>query len=356
MKSDFIFKDRLYTLPSSGRVTGAETKIIKKIISFSKCNIKIDNLLLVCVEEDYDFYHIYSGSNIFDLKLSLDHESEKFNREIKNTKLCKSKSVPKYVDSGVVKVGDKISYLICESNRSESLFDYGRSHLSSNLDLFADFYCDFASNSNYKLLYKTLLSDLMKEADINSVFDLDQKSYIQNNSDYDKCETIINELISDISSRLNVLPKIYTGNIIGDFDKNSVFTEGNNFSFKDLRYGCKGHVYSDIANITLYYGFSKPVEKTLLQKITQKMSLTADNNLYNQFYELELRRKALHYLLQYLKEVYIYESSRIEVIINLIDSFAQSFDRICKIPIIRDNREFIVSNIAEPIIESDTKD
>mgnify|MGYP003625855926 CR=1 FL=1 len=356
MKSDSIFKDRLYSLPSSSRVTATETKIIKKILASSKCDIKVDKLCLVYVEEDYDFYHIYSGSNIFDLKFSLDHESEKFNREIKNTKLCKSKSVPKYVDSGVVKVGDKISYLICESNRSESLFDYGRSHLASNLDLFVDFYCDFASNGNYKLLYKTLLSDLMKEADMKSIFDLDQKSYIENHSDYDKCENIINKLKSDISRRLNALPKIYTGNIIGDFDKNSVFTEGNNFSFKDLRYGCKGHVYSDIANITLYYGLSKPVEKTLLQKITQKMSLTVDNSLYNQFYELELRRKALHYLLQYLKEVYVYESSRIEVIVNLIDSFSQSFNRICKIPIIRDNREFILSNIAEPIIESETKD
>ena len=356
MKSDFIFKDRLYSLPASSRITVAETKIIKKILSFSKCDIKVDKLSLVCVEEDYDFYHIYSGSNIFDLKFSLDHESEKFNREIKNTKLCKSKSVPKYVDSGVVKVGDKISYLICESNRSESLFDYGRSHLASNLDLFTDFYCDFASNGNYKLLYKTLLSDLMKEADMKSIFDLDQKSYIENHSDYDKCENIINKLKSDISSRLNALPKIYTGNIIGDFDKNSVFTEVNNFSFKDLRYGCRGHVYSDIANIALYYGLSKPVERTLLQKITKKMSLTVDNGLYNQFYELELRRKALHYLLQYLKEVYIYESSRLEVIVNLIDSFAQSFNRICKIPIIRDNSEFILSNIAEPIIESETKD
>jgi hypothetical protein len=356
VKSNSVFKDRLYTLPSSSRVSATETKIVKKILSFSKCDIKVDKLSLVCVEEDYDFYHIYSGSNIFDLKFSLDHESEKFNREIKNTKLCKSKSVPKYVDSGVVKVGDKISYLICESNSSESLFDYGRSHLSSSLDLFTDFYCDFASNSNYKLLYKTLLSDLMKEADMESVFDLDQKSYIQNNSDYHKCENIINELKSDISSRLNALPKIYTGNVIGDFDKNSVFTGGNYFSFKDLRYGCKGHVYSDIANITLYYGLSKPIEKALLQKIAQKMSLTVDDNLYNQFYQLELRRKALHYLLQYLKEVYIYESSRLEVIINLIDSFAQSFNRVCKIPIIRDNREFILRNIAEPIIESSDKD
>jgi len=251
VKSNSIFKDRLYSLPASGRITATETKIIKKIVSFSKCDIRVDKLSLVCVEEDYDFYHVYSGSNIFDLKFSLDHESEKFNREIKNTKLCKSKSVPKYVDSGVIKVGDKISYLICESNRSESLFDYGRSYLSSNLDLFVDFYCDFALNGNYKLLYKTLVSDSMKEADMESIFDIDQKSYIDNHSDYDKCKNIISELQSDILSRLNALPKNYTGNIIGDFDKNSVFTDGSNFSFKDLRYGCRGHVYSAIANITL---------------------------------------------------------------------------------------------------------
>lgn len=356
MRSDSIFKDRLYSLPSSGRVTAAEIKIIKKILLSSKCDIKVDKLSLVYVEEDYDFYQIYSGPNVFDLKFSLDYESENFNREIKNIKLCNSNSTARYLDSGIVKVGDKISYLICESTKSEPLFDYGRSHLVSNLDSFADIYCDFASKTNYKLLYKTLLSKLIKQADMRSIFDLDQKSYIEHHSDYGKCENIIAELRSDILSRLDTLPKIYTGNVIGDFDKNSIFTDSLSFSFKDLRYGCKGHVYSDIANIALYYGLNKPTEKALLQKVAQKMSIDVNNNLYNQFYELELRRKALHYLLQYLKEVYIYESSRIEVIINLIDSFSQSFNRICKIPIIRENRKFILSNIAEPILESSAKD
>lgn len=356
MKSGSIFKDRLYSLPSSGRITSAESKIIAKILSSANCDIKVDKLFLVHTEEDYDFYQIYSEGILFDFKFSLDHESEKFRREIKNIKLCKSSSVPRYIDDGVVRVGDKISYLICESSRSESLFDYGRSHLVSNLDSFVDSYFNFASNGNYKLLYKTLLSGLIKASDMESVFDLDQKSYIQHHSDYDLCKNIIDELRLDISNRLGNLPKVYTGNIIGDFNKNSVFVDGDSFGFKDLRYGCKGHVYSDIANIVLYYGLNQSAEKALLKKVRFKMSIGIDNDLYNEFYQLELRRKALDYLLQYLKEVYLYESSRIEVIINLIDSFSQSFDRLCKIPIIKENRRFILSNIAEPVLESNAKE
>jgi len=356
MKSDSIFKDRLYSLPFSGRITAAESKIIQKIILSSNVDIKSDKISLVSVEEDYDFYQIQSGDKLFDLKFSLDYESEKFNREIKNTKLGKSLHISKYLDSGIVKVGDKISYLICESNVCESLFDYGRSHLVSNLDSFVDSCCDFSSGSNYKFLYKTLLTKLVKEADIDSVFDVDQKSYIENHSDYSKCKDIINTLRSEILSRLNTLPKHYTGNIIGDFNKNSIFVSGDEFLFKDLRYGCKGHIYSDIANITLYYGLNNSAEKALLEKASNKMSISIDRNLYNTFYELELRRKALDYLLQYLKEVYLYESSRIEVIINLIDSFSQSYKRLCKIPIIKENRRFVLSNIAEPILDPQLQD
>lgn len=356
MKSNSIFKDRLYSLPSSERITASENKIIKKILSSSKYDIEVDKFCLVSVEEDYDFYQIYSGDRVFDFKFSLDYESEKFNREIKNTKLCRSTSVPSYIDSGVVKVGDKVSYLICESSESESLFDYGRSHLTSNLDLFVSMYGDFARNSNYKLLYKTLLTSLIKESDVDLVFDLDQQSYISHHSDYIRCKNIIDKLSSDISDRLSNLPRTYTGNIIGNFCKSSVFTDGVGFVFKDLRYGCKGHVYSDIANITLYYGLSNSAEKALLEKTSNKMSIPIDRDLYNTFYELELRRKALDYLLQYLKEVYLYESSRIEVIINLIDSFSQSYKRLCKIPIIKENRRFVLSNIAEPILDPQLQD
>ena len=356
MKSSSIFKDRLYSLPFSGRITAAESKIIKKILSSSKVEIKTDKISLVSVEDDYDFYQIHSGHKLFDLKFSLDCESEKFNREIKNTKLCKSPFVSKYLDSGIIKVGDKISYLICESNSSESLFDYGRSHLTSNMDSFVNSYCGFSSGSNYKLLYKTLLSRLTEDADMESIFDLDQKSYIENHSGYDKCKNIIDALRSDISTRLSVLPKVYTGNIVGDFNKNSVFVWEEDFLFKDLRYWCRGHVYSDLANIVLYYGLSNSMEKTLLKKVSLGMSIPVDRDLYNIFYELELRRKALDYLLQYLKEVYLYESSMVEVIINIIDSFSQSFNRLCKIPIFEENRRFILSNIAEPILESEMQD
>ena len=356
MKTSSIFKDRLYSLPSSGRITAAETKIIKRILEHSKCDISIDKLSLICVEEDYDFYEINSGDNIFELKFSLDCDSEKFIREIKNIKNSKSIATSKYLDSGKVKVGDDILYLICQSVRSESLFDYGRSHLATDLNLFCDFYEDYASKDNYRTVYKTILSKFLEESDMSSVFDQDQKSYIESHSDYSRCELIINNLKSDIKERLKDIPKTYTGNIIGDFAKNSLFVNSEGFLFKDLRYGCKGHFYSDIANLVLFHGFNKKIEKAILDRVSDRMGVDLNQKLYEAFYEIQLRVKALQCLLQYLKEVYLYESSRIEIIISIIDCFSQNYKRFCTIPIVKDHRTFILTNITEPVLESKLED
>jgi len=356
VKTNSIFKDRLYSLPSSGRITSAETKIIKRILDHSKCDIPIEKLSLVCFEEDYDFYEIRNNDGIFELKFSLDHKSEKFIREIKNIKNCKSIATSKYLDDGIVKVGDKILYLICESKMSESLFDYGRSYLSTELNLFCDIYEDFASRDNYRITYKTILNKLLEESDMSSIFDQDQKSYIESHSDYNRCELIINNLKSDIKQRLKLIPKKYTGNIVGDFNKNSLFVTQDGFSFKDLRYACKGHFYSDVINLVLFHGFNKNIEKAILNRVSDRMGVPINQELYDTFYEIQLRVKALQYLLQYLKEVYLYESSRIEIIISIIDSFSQNYQRLCKIPIIKDHRRFILTNITEPILESKLED
>ena len=356
MNINSIFKDRLYNLPVSSNPSKAERKIVSKILD--SCGIKTpeSKTSLLYVEEDYDFYTIKDDVRGFDLKFSLDHESKNFLREIKNVKSCKSQYSPKYVKSDTIKVGDKICFLLCESDLSESLFDYGRSILPSNLTLFCDCYADFASNSNYRTLYKTIVKESVMQSDMDQIFDEDQKEFIEDNSDYQKCKTIVDQLKSEILDRVEKLPKLYTGNILGDMSKNSIFTSGDQFLFKDLRFACKGHIYSDIANIVLFYGFNTFVENELLKTASEKCGIELNKNLYRVYYELELRRMALYYLLQYLKEVYVYESMRVETIIQIIDSFSQSYKRLCKIPIFKEHRKFILRNITEPVFDRRVKD
>lgn len=355
MNINSIFRDRLYNLPVNSSPSQVERKIVSKILDM--CGISAENtkLSLLYVEEDYDFYTLKGGFQGLDLKFSLDYKSKNFAREIKNVKTCKSQYSPKYLNSDTVKVGDKVSFLICQSDPSESLFDYGRSVLSSDLSLFCECYSDFASHSNYRVLYKTIVKEFVMESNMDQIFDEDQKSFIENNSDYLKCKLIVDILKSEILDRLGKLPKLYTGNILGDITKNSIFTSGNEFSFKDLRFACKGHVYSDVANMVLFYGLNSDVENKLLKSVSEKCGVHFNQNLYNCYYEVELRRRALYYLLQYLKEVYVYESMRIETIINIIDSFSQSYKRLCKIPIFKENRDFILSNITEPVFGRDIK-
>ncbi len=356
MNINSIFRDRLYNLPVSSNPTQAERKIVSKILDSCDITIEENNISLLHVEEDYDFYTMKDNVRGFDLKFSLDHESKNFFREIKNVKSCKSQYSPKYIKSDIIKVGDKICFLLCESDLSESLFDYGRSILFSNLTLFCDCYADFASNSNYRTLYKTIIKESVMESDMDKIFDEDQKEFVQDNSDYQKCKTIVDQLKSEILDRVEKLPKLYTGNILGDMSKNSIFTSGDQFLFKDLRFACRGHIYSDIANIVLFYGFNTFVEKELLKIASEKCGIKLNKNLYTLYYELELRRRALYYLLQYLKEVYVYESMRVETIIQIIDSFSQSYKRLCKIPIFKEHRKFILKNITEPVFGREIKD
>lgn len=350
-----IFRDRLYNLPVSSDPTQVERKIVSRVLDSCGITINDSKLSLLYVEEDYDFYTIRGDTHGLDLKFSLDHESKNFLREIKNVKNCKSQYSSRYIKSDTVKVGDKVCFLLCQSDLSESLFDYGRSILSSNLNLFCDCYADFSSHSNYRILYKTIVKDSVINADMEQIFDDDQKGFIKNNSDYQKCKFIIDELKSEILDRLKKLPKLSTGNILGDITKNSIFTSGDQFLFKDLRFACKGHFYSDIANIVLFFGLNPAAEKQLLKTVSQKCQVNLNQNLYDAYYEVELRRRALYYLLQYLKEVYVYESMRVETIINIIDSFSQSYKRLCKIPVFKENRDFILSNITEPVFGDDIK-
>jgi len=354
MKISSIFKDRLYSLPASQGINSVETRIIEKILSKCSEDIDIDKISLVYIEEDYDFYKLESGDRIFDLKFSLDYDSVKFKREIKNVKNSKSILSTRYIDSGEVKIGDKLLFLLTESSYSEPLFDYGRSQLTREFHNFCDCYVDFSKFTNYRITYKTLIKDFLLESDMSSCFDADQISFIEHNSDFGKSKMIIDCLKSEIKDRLQNLPKVYTGNILGDISKNSIFVTGDQFLFKDLRYACKGHVYSDIANMVLFLGLNQDVERSLIKDVSAKMSIEEDRGLYNDFYQIELRKKAIQYLLQYLKEVYLYESSRVETIMNIIDSFSQSYNRLCKIPIFRDNREFITKNITEPILDNNS--
>lgn len=356
MNINSVFRDRLYNLPVSSNPTQAERKIVSKILDSSNIELDKDKISLVHVEEDYDFYTMRRDFSGLDLKFSLDHESKNFCREIKNVKSCRSQYSSKYVDSGTIKVGDKVCFLLCESDLSESLFDYGRSILTSDLDLFCDCYADFASHSNYRILYKTIVKESVLESDMDEIFDEDQKQFIEQSSDYEKCKLIVDGLKSEILNSLEKLPKLYTGNILGDMSKNSIFTSGDKFIFKDLRFACKGHVYSDVANMVLYFSLNKVSEKELLKRVSEKCGIKLNQNLYMVYYEVELRRRALYYLLQYLKEVYIYESMRVETIIQIIDSFSQSYKRLCKIPIFKEHRQFILRNITEPVLGRSVQD
>ena len=54
--------------------------------------------------------------------------------------------------------------------------------------------------------------------------------------------------------------------------------------------------------------------------------------------------------MNYLKEVYLYDSRRTDEIIKISDQFSQSYDRYMSISHFKNNENFILKTITEPIL------
>ena len=133
--------------------------------------------------------------------------------------------------------------------------------------------------------------------------------------------------------------------------KKPIFISMEGVQFDDLRNLCRGHVFSDIADITLSFGLGPLVEIDIIKNFCSSLGVDYDKPLYDLFYAVELRKKCISYLIRYLKEVYLYESQRVYEIVRIIDEFSLSYERMCKIPAFEENREFIRKNITEPVLE-----
>ena len=74
-----------------------------------------------------------------------------------------------------------------------------------------------------------------------------------------------------------------------------------------------------------------------------------NRDLYFTVSELQLRKKLGNLLLGYIKEVYLYDSYRYDKIIEIADIFSHLYERFCVIPAFKENRDFIMKTICEPI-------
>lgn len=111
-----------------------------------------------------------------------------------------------------------------------------------------------------------------------------------------------------------------------------------------------GHPFVDFIDLILESGFGREHEKDLLSLFCNYTNTQLDKRLYHALYESLLRKKLVELIGAYIYEVYLFKSYRINKILNIADTFSQSYDRFRVIPLFEENREFILKTLTESIL------
>ena len=110
-----------------------------------------------------------------------------------------------------------------------------------------------------------------------------------------------------------------------------------------------GHPYVDFVDLILETGVNEDNDIKLLKKFCESGEIAVNRDLYFQVYLMQLRKKLADLLISYIREVYLYDSYRYEQILYIADNFSHLYERFCKIELFKNNRDFLMKTICEPI-------
>lgn len=349
MKLSSLFKGKVYTFPQTQNQDQDKSfalEVIKKI----KPNLGISNISVGDIKDYYDVFIIKDDNKkTFKLKISLDDSQQVLKKEYTMTKNSKSSSTPVSIEYGIVKIGDEITYLLVEVPPYESLGEYGRSSLLGDFESFVDSYFVFQKTKGVRTTYKTSLDKFLKNVDPASYLPEESIEALKGYTDYDLCKGFVSGLSEEIRklSQEFVLPYKYKCH--GGLSVDNIFTDGRNFYFDDFKDVFMGHPYIDFIDIILDVGLPKDSQYSLLSTFCQRGGIVEDRTLFKSLYEIQLRKKLLILVTEYIKEVYVYDSYRYNNILSIANTFSHCYERFCKIKMFGENKDFIMKTICEPI-------
>ena len=349
MKLSSLFKGKVYTFPQTQNQDQDKSfalEVLKKI----KSNFVVSNIEVGEIKDYYDVFMIKDDKKkTFKLKISLDDSQGVLKKEYNGTKNSKSSVTPILIEYGVVKIGDEITYLLVEVPPYESVGEYGRSSLLDNFGSFVDSYFIFQKTKGVRTTYKTSLEKFLKNVDPSSYLPEESIGALKSYTDYDLCRNFISSLSEEVIclSQESSLPYKYKCH--GGLSLDNIFTDGESFYFDDFKDVFMGHPYIDLIDLILDLGFPADNQYSLLSTFCQIGKIPENRNLFKSLYEIQLRKKLLILVTEYIKEVYVYDSYRYNNILNIANTFSHCYERFCKIKMFHENRDFIMKTICEPI-------
>ena len=349
MKLSSLFKDKAYAFSQAGNPED-DCKFAATLLKKTRPDLSIKNISLWSVADHYDVFMLLDDKKqLFKLKISLSDPDGVLKRESIVLRRNPCPSIPILVDYGTIKIGEEVTYLLTQIPIGESIRCQGRSCLMSNLDLFFKSYWTFIKSNNVKPTYKKIINCFTKNLIPTNTLPEGSLLALKEYSDYDLCEKFLLDLRADILNCFENIQKRLNKKCHARLSLDSIFYYGGGFYFEELHDVCMGHPYIDFCELLIEMGSPEENDVSLWKKFCESGSYPQDRDLYNEVYQMCIRKKLANLLISYIKEVYLYDSFRYEEIFNIADSFSHAYSRFHTIESFKKNRDFIMKTICEPI-------
>lgn len=350
-----IYNNYPYVFETQKDPSGDNSEIIKDILK----NIGIDHtqVIVTFLSSNYDFdvYKAQTPNGSYCVKYSLDPDNESLKREFDVIKKLTEQISSIAIYYGCELMSEKIHYSIFSFEGEETVKKSGIALLMKDYESFINNFASFSETSIKIRNLKSYLKDFFKSIDIDT-FPEDSISAIKDYTDIE----IIKESIESIKAEiLSLCSKDITNekNLChGNLKPSNILKTKQTFKFIDLTESYLGHPYLDLCSFCIHCGLEQDQELKLLDKFINLKGL--DNReeelgKYQKCRDIMSRIIFLNILVEYLKEVYVFSSSRPMKILDIINLFAINSKRFFQIPAINKHYEFIYKSILEPVINKD---
>ena len=353
MNASQLFSGRAYAFDTEKIVNEDEAayEIVKEVISKSKEDIKVDSLIELVGNENFDNYKIVSGDLLYSLKISLDDECFVLKNESEFLKNNKSPLIPYLVDFGKIRIGNDILFLLSAYDEGYEIKDEGTSSVIENYKSF--FYTLYHfGNLKSSMSCREYLEVFLNKTKIDEHSKILTES-ISSVHEIEKIKKVFSLLYDEVFSNYDEAILEGEKSCHGQLESENIVTRRGLYKYKNLGFNFSGNPIFDVCFFIVSSGFDKRTSLLFFKKYCDYNEI--DLGSFRLQYEYCMKITSCLFFsklfFDYLVEETIFETRRPHKLLSLSVDFSKSYHNLSNVSCGDDIKNLLSVIITRPITD-----